>query len=56
MHKLDEEGVFSKNQERNNMVVLAEIMPPEESNTKRAYRLNSIKNEMFQKWLKEAAE
>lgn len=38
------------------MVVLAEIMPPEESNTKRAYRLNSIKNEMFQKWLKEAAE
>lgn len=56
MRKLDEEGVFSKNQERNNMVVLAEIMPPDESNTKRAYRLNSIKNEMFQKWLKEVAE
>ena len=38
------------------MVVLAEIMPPDNSNTKRAYRLNNAKNEMFQRWLKEVAE
>ncbi|MBD5088014.1 MAG: DUF4303 domain-containing protein [Clostridiales bacterium] len=56
MSKLDEEGIFSKNQERNNMVVLAEIMPADNSNTKRAYRLNNAKNEMFQRWLKEVAE
>lgn len=29
------------------MVVSAEIMPPDNSNTKRAYRLNNSKNEMF---------
>lgn len=33
MKRLDEEGIFSKNQKREDIVILAEIMPPDESNT-----------------------
>ena len=56
MTKLDKDGIFSKSQERSAIVVLAEVMPPDESNTERAFRLNKSQTVIFKKWLKEAAE
>lgn len=56
MRTLDDEGIFSKNQNREEVVVAAEIMPPDETNTERAYRLNNKDSVIFQRWLEEAAE
>ncbi len=42
MQILDEKGTFGKGQYRYNMLINAEIMPPENSNYKRALRLNSL--------------
>ena len=54
MHTLDEKGLFGSGTERNRKVVLAEVMPPDYSNTERAYRLNPKK--ALRHWLDEAAE
>lgn len=56
MRELDNEGIFSRNQDRKNVVVLVEIMPPDYTNTKRAYRMNDSRTKIFTKWLEEAAE
>lgn len=56
MRKLDEEGLFSLTQDRGDIVIGAEIMPPDESNTERASRLNDEDSEMFCRWLEEVAE
>lgn len=56
MRKLDEDGIFSVNQKREDVVICAEIMPPDRSNTERVSRLNKKEMYMFRKWLKEAAE
>lgn len=56
MKRLDQEGIFNINQEREDVIVLVEIMPPDYTNTERAYRLNSEKSKIFSEWLEEAAE
>lgn len=54
MADLDEEGLFGTKNERLNIVINAEVMPPDYSNTLRALRLNP--REALTKWLLEAAE
>lgn len=56
MKRLDQEGMFDVNQERADVIVLVEVMPPDYTNTERAYRMNCEKYEIFSKWLEEAAE
>ncbi|MCI9541174.1 MAG: DUF4303 domain-containing protein [Lachnospiraceae bacterium] len=56
MQQLDKEGLFAINQARKEVVVLVEVMPPEEENTLRAYRMNRKNLKIFRKWLEEAAE
>ena len=56
MSKLDKEGLFVKNQDRDDIVIAAEIMPPDESNTERVSRLNPEEGAMFCRWLEEVAE
>ena len=56
MKRLDQEGIFGINQKRCDVVVLAEVMPPDSTNTARAYRMNPTDSEIFSKWLEEAAE
>ena len=54
MRKLDEEGIFELNQNRKEVYINVELMPPCVSNTERALRLN--KKENITNWLIEAAE
>lgn len=54
MRRLDEKGIFGTGDDRMKVVVNAEIMPPDHTNTKRAKRLNPRK--AINQWLKEAAE
>lgn len=54
MKRLDKSGLFGNGEKRLNMVINAEIMPPDYSNTLRAKRLNPEKS--LKKWLEEAAE
>lgn len=54
MEQIDEKGIFSLNQSRNKVYVNVEVMPPDETNTIRALRLN--KRENILDWLSEAAE
>ena len=56
MRLLDSEGLFAKNQPRDSVLVAAEIMPPDASNTERVSRLNDQKTAIFREWLEEAAE
>ena len=56
MRRLDQEGLFTVNQRREDVVVLVEVMPPDETNTQRAYRLNQPDCGMLHTWLEEAAE
>ncbi|MDR2920352.1 MAG: DUF4303 domain-containing protein [Tannerella sp.] len=56
MKKLDEEGLFEKNQSRDSVCVLVEIMTPDEINTKIALRLNDPESKAMKSWLSEAAE
>ncbi len=56
MKCLDQEGIFGINQKRTDVVVLVEVMPPDFTNTERAYRMNCVNSPIFLKWLKEAAE
>ena len=54
MSDLDKEGIFGSGEKRKNIVVAAEVMPPEYTNTERVLRLNS--RETLKEWLEEAAE
>lgn len=54
MKQLDSEGLFGVGQAREQVVVLAEVMPPDYTNTERARRLNPHK--ALIDWLNEAAE
>ena len=56
MNRLDQEGIFGINQKRNDVVVLVEVMPPDYTNTARAYRMNSTNSKIFSEWLQEVAE
>lgn len=51
---LNNEGLFGIGEERESMVVLVEVMPPDASNTDRAKRLNPPR--ALSRWLVEAAE
>lgn len=54
MAKLDEEGIFGSGNVRLQIVVNAEVMPPDHSNVERAVRLNP--EQALTDWMKEAAE
>lgn len=54
MSTLDEQGVFGMGARRKSMLVNAEVMPPDYTNTLRALRLND--KEDIKVWLQEAAE
>jgi hypothetical protein len=51
MKTLDKENVFGDRKKRRNMIINAEIMPPDDSNAQRAERLNT--KSAYQKWYKE---
>jgi hypothetical protein len=51
---LDSEGLFGDGAKRHGIVINAELMPPDFTNTQRAIRLNPP--EALKDWLKEAAE
>ena len=54
MHNLDAKGIFGQGTKRLNIVINAEFMPPDYTNTERALRLNP--QEALKEWLEEAAE
>lgn len=54
MHNLDMKGMFGQGKERLNIVINAEFMPPDYTNTERALRLNP--REALIEWLEEIAE
>ena len=54
MHNLDNEGIFGTGEKRLGIVINAEFMPPDYTNTERALRLNP--KEAIQEWLDEIAE
>jgi hypothetical protein len=54
LHQLDSEGIFGQDVLRQKIVINAEVVPPDESNTKRAKRLNP--KEALNDWLIEAGE
>ena len=54
MSRLDEEGLFGEGEKRLGVVVNAEVMPPDYTNTIRAKRLNPLP--ALTTWLEEAAE
>ena len=54
MADLDQEGIFGSGEQRNRIVVAAEVMPPDDTNTSRVLRLNAKEN--LKEWLEEAAE
>lgn len=56
MRMLDAEGLFALNQPREDVCVLAEVMPPDEGNTEIALRLNRAEAPAMRAWLAEAAE
>lgn len=54
MKRLEQQGVFGTNKERDKIVINVEVMPPDYSNTQRAIRLNP--SSALSEWLLEAAE
>lgn len=54
MHNLDKEDIFGRGEKRLGIVINAEFMPPDYTNTERALRLNP--KEALQEWLDEIAE
>ena len=53
MRRLDEKGLFGTGDEREGIVIMAEIIPPEASNNDRALRLN--KNGLIEEYLEDNA-
>lgn len=56
INRLDQEGIFAINQKRDDVVVLVEVMPPDDTNIERAYRMNDANSKIFSEWLEEMAE
>ena len=54
MKRLSDEGFFGEGERREKVAVLVEVMPPDETNTARAKRLNPPS--AIAEWLEEAAE
>jgi|BioPla2DNA2_1021312.scaffolds.fasta_scaffold20752_4 hypothetical protein len=54
MDNLDKEGIFGVGDKRTKIVINAEVMPPDYTNTERALRLNP--KEALTEWLEEIAE
>ena len=54
MYNLDKKGLFGLGEKRLGIVINAEFMPPDFTNTERAVRLNP--QEALEEWLEEAAE
>lgn len=54
MYNLDMDGIFGQGKERLGIVINAEVMPPDFTNTERALRLNP--REALNEWLEEIAE
>lgn len=54
MHNLDIEGIFGQGEKRLGIVINAEFMPPDYTNTERAIRLNP--KDALKQWLDEMAE
>lgn len=54
MHNLDINGMFGQGEQRLGIVINAEFMPPDFTNTERALRLNP--REALDEWLEEIAE
>ena len=54
LHNLDKEGLFGFGEQRLRIVINAEFMPPDYTNTERALRLNP--REALNEWLEEIAE
>ena len=54
MHNLDMNGMFGQGEQRLGIVINAEFMPPDFTNTERALRLNP--KEALEEWLEEIAE
>lgn len=54
MHNLDVKGMFGRGKQRLDIVINAEFMPPDYTNTQRALRLNP--QEALNDWLEEIAE
>ena len=54
MHNLDQKGLFGQGGKRLGIVINAEYMPPDYTNTERAIRLNP--EAALTEWMKEAAE
>lgn len=54
LRMLDNEGLFGTGEERNRIVIAAEVMPPDESNVERVTRMNPPA--ALVEWLAEAAE
>lgn len=54
MRNLDMNGMFGNGEERLGIVINAEFMPPDYTNTERALRLNP--REALNEWLEEMAE
>lgn len=54
MHHLDMDGMFGRGEKRLGIVINAEFMPPDFTNTERALRLNP--REALNEWLEEIAE
>ncbi|MDA8021342.1 MAG: DUF4303 domain-containing protein [Thermoanaerobaculia bacterium] len=54
LRQLDSEGLFGVGEARHKIVVNAEVVPPDHTNTERAIRLNPP--EALTEWLEEAAE
>jgi hypothetical protein len=54
MRQLDNEGLFGQSFERSKVVINVEVMPPDQTNTTRAMRLNP--ESALVTWLEEASE
>ncbi|MBZ0137307.1 MAG: DUF4303 domain-containing protein [Planctomycetes bacterium] len=54
MKRLDRKGLFGHGKARENVVLLVEVIPPDETNTDRARDLNALA--AIKEWLAEAAE
>lgn len=54
MHNLDVKGMFGQGKQRLGIVINAEFMPPDYTNTERALRLNP--KDALNEWLEEIAE
>lgn len=56
MKQLDYEGFFGSNDDRKNIIISVEVIPPDFTNTSRIKRLNPHSNSLIQEWLELCAE